>query len=205
MSEFTQHDDARRSRILEAALAEFAEKGYKKASTNTIVREAKVSKGLLFHYFISKKDLFIYLVKSAIDNTLNEMITGVNFADRDVLNRMHRAAIVKITSTLTHTAFTKLLSGVKYVEDEDILAAIGGYQKEAVEKGYEKLFANIDYYLFKDNVNVDRCLNVVRWTISHLEQEWSAQHKDPTKKESYDEFMMYLDQYLGLFRDAFYR
>ena len=49
MSEFLHHDDARKSRILEAALVEFADKGYKKASTNTIVRETGVSKGLLFH------------------------------------------------------------------------------------------------------------------------------------------------------------
>ena len=171
----------------------------------TIAKEAGVSKGLLFHYFISKKDLYILLVKSAIDTVLNEMFEGVNFADRDVLNRMHKAAVVKINATLTHVSFTKLLEGLKRVEDEDILKELKAYQHQAVEDGYEKLFHNIDYYLFKDNLNVDRCLNVVRWTISHLETDWSSQHKDPTKKESYDEFMMFLDHYLGLFRDAFYR
>lgn len=205
MSEFTAHDDARRSRILEAALDEFAARGYKKASTNTIVREAKVSKGLLFHYFISKKDLYIYLVKSAIDTSLKEMFDGVNFADRDVLNRMHKAAVVKINSTLTHTSFTRLLEGLKNVEDETIVHELLAYQQKAVEEGYEKLFSNIDYYLFKDNLNVDRCLNVVKWTIGHLEKDWSKLQKDPTKKESYDELMMFLDHYLGLFRDAFYR
>ena len=58
MSEFLNQDDQRKDRILEAALIEFADKGYKKASTNTIVREAGVSKGLLFHYYKSKKDLY---------------------------------------------------------------------------------------------------------------------------------------------------
>jgi len=205
MSEFTAHDDARRSRILEAALEEFASKGYRKASTNTIVREAKVSKGLLFHYFISKKELFIYLVKSAIDSVLKDIVESVNFADRDVLNRMHKAAVVKINSTLTHTSFTRLLEGVQNVEDESITKQLHAYNLEAYEKGYTKLFSNIDYYLFKDILNVDRCLNVVRWTINHLEQDWREQQNDPTKKESYDEFMMFLDHYLGLFRDAFYR
>lgn len=205
MSEFTINDDARRSRILEAALTEFAARGYKKASTNTIVREAKVSKGLLFHYFISKKDLYIYLVKSAIDTNVSELFEGVNFADRDVLNRLHKAALVKINTTLTHIEFTKLLEGLQRVEDEDILKELSAYQLKAVEESYAKLFGNIDYYLFGDSINVDRSLNVVRWTIQHLEQNWRNQQKDPTKKESYDELLMFLDQYLGLFRDAFYR
>ena len=78
MSEFLSKVDARRNRILEAALTEFANKGYKKASTNTIVREAKVSKGLLFHYFISKKDLYIYIFKFAKDTIQAELFKSVN-------------------------------------------------------------------------------------------------------------------------------
>ena len=47
--------DGKRQRILDAAIREFAEHGYDKASTNSIVKEAGIAKGLLFHYFGSKK------------------------------------------------------------------------------------------------------------------------------------------------------
>jgi AcrR family transcriptional regulator len=43
--------------ILDAALTEFSERGYHKANTNTICEKAGISKGLLFHYFGSKKAL----------------------------------------------------------------------------------------------------------------------------------------------------
>ena len=52
-----QKIDSRR-KILQAAIAEFGEKGYEAASTNHICRQAEISKGLLFHYFKSKRTLF---------------------------------------------------------------------------------------------------------------------------------------------------
>jgi TetR/AcrR family transcriptional regulator len=48
-----------RTRILDAALAEFVARGFEAASTNTIAREAGVAKGLVFHHFGSKADLYL--------------------------------------------------------------------------------------------------------------------------------------------------
>ena len=98
MSEFIENGDVRKNRILEAALVEFAEKGYRKASTNTIVREAEVSKGLLFHYYISKKELYITIYQNIIDIFNRELFEGVNFADRDVFNRLSASTVQKIYS-----------------------------------------------------------------------------------------------------------
>ena len=46
--------------IINAALQAFGENGYKRASTDVIVKQAGISKGLLFHYFISNSLLYIF-------------------------------------------------------------------------------------------------------------------------------------------------
>lgn len=51
----------KQDRIINAALAQFSQCGYKQASTDTIVAQACISKGLLFHYFISKEGLYDFL------------------------------------------------------------------------------------------------------------------------------------------------
>jgi AcrR family transcriptional regulator len=205
MSEFLHQDDARRSRILEAALVEFADKGYKKASTNTIVREAGVSKGLLFHYFISKKELFIYLYSFARKQVSNELYEYVNFADKDVLNRMRQSTLVKIESYLRHPLFVQLFEKLQDVQDEDILQAAYALDKQIQEETYEKLFSNIDYYSFEDTLNIDRCLQVVRWTVDKISNDWKAQHQGQIDEEAFEELSMDINHYLDLFRDAFYR
>ncbi len=51
----------KQDRIINAALKIFAKNGYQHASTDDIVKEAGISKGLLFHYFISKLGLYTFL------------------------------------------------------------------------------------------------------------------------------------------------
>lgn len=204
MTEFLNQDDARRSRILEAALEEFAAKGYKKASTNTIVREANVSKGLLFHYFISKKDLYLYLYKFARQSVSNELFEKVNFADRDVLNRMQQATLVKIESYLAHPLFVDLFETAENLQDPEMIEEIIKLNKEATEESYAKMFNSIDYYLFKDTLNVDRCLQIVRWTIDKLSFDWKNRSQKLDSK-AFNELEQDIVHYLELFRDAFYR
>jgi len=49
--------DATRTRILDAALRLFAERGFRATSTKRIANEAGVSEGLIFHHFPKKRDL----------------------------------------------------------------------------------------------------------------------------------------------------
>ena len=52
-----------RSRILACARAEFAEKGFAGARTESIVRAAGVNPNLLYHYFGSKEQLFVAVME----------------------------------------------------------------------------------------------------------------------------------------------
>jgi len=205
MSEFLDKVDARRNRILEAALIEFADKGYRKASTNTIVREAKVSKGLLFHYFISKKDLYVFIFKHAKDTVKNDTIAKVNFADRDVINRLHAATIAKIESYKKHKLFTKILEKHNLVKDEEILKETNAIIVHNTEELFAKIFTNIDYYVFNDRINIDRSLDVMKWTIERITADWKIANDCKFTKKTLESLDMDIAHFLDLFRDAFYR
>ena len=53
--------------ILSAGMKEFSQKPYKEASTDSITKACGISKGLLFHYFGSKKALYFYCLESAME------------------------------------------------------------------------------------------------------------------------------------------
>lgn len=52
-----------RDKILQAAIFEFGTKSYEMASLNTICNEYKISKGLIYHNFKNKDELYIECVK----------------------------------------------------------------------------------------------------------------------------------------------
>lgn len=60
-------DSATRQKILNAALKEFAHRGYAGASVQAIVDAAKVTKPALYYYFANKAALYKALVDSAHD------------------------------------------------------------------------------------------------------------------------------------------
>lgn len=48
-----------RQRILDAALEEFSQKGYRDASLNTVWAEKGISKGIIYHHFKDKEELYL--------------------------------------------------------------------------------------------------------------------------------------------------
>ncbi|MFS1514903.1 TetR/AcrR family transcriptional regulator [Bacillus sp. SCS-151] len=57
-----EHSDA----LMQAALNEFVEKGYDKASLNHILKTANMSKGSFYYHFNNKEDLYLNLIDMLI-------------------------------------------------------------------------------------------------------------------------------------------
>ena len=61
----------KRELILEAALKQFAEVGYNKATMQSIAKRAGVGKGTTYEYFPSKEALFMEVISSRLNEILN--------------------------------------------------------------------------------------------------------------------------------------
>jgi AcrR family transcriptional regulator len=62
-----------RSRLLDLAIREFAERGFDGASLNEILSRAGISKGAYYYYFDDKEDLFVTALESALDAMLERL------------------------------------------------------------------------------------------------------------------------------------
>jgi AcrR family transcriptional regulator len=85
----------KRQKILQASLTEFAEHGYLNASTNRIVQTAGISKGLLFHYFGSKKKLFLYVLDHVIKTLISKLSAQSASLKGDFFETMWRSSLIK--------------------------------------------------------------------------------------------------------------
>lgn len=68
-------DKETKERLIESAKAEFAEKGYMKASLRKICADAGVTTGALYFFFTDKEDLFAAIVGKPLDE-LNNLLLG---------------------------------------------------------------------------------------------------------------------------------
>ncbi|MEG0134049.1 MAG: TetR/AcrR family transcriptional regulator [Clostridium sp.] len=67
MNRRQEQNQQSREKIINAALDEFGKNDYFTASTNSICKNNGISKGLLFHYYVSKDELFMVCVKKCFD------------------------------------------------------------------------------------------------------------------------------------------
>ena len=67
-----------RKRIIEAAITVAAQSGFTQATTKEIAREADCSEGIIYHYFTSKHELFLAVIKENAEEFLGRLKTEVN-------------------------------------------------------------------------------------------------------------------------------
>lgn len=78
---FEKLPEYKKEQILQVCIEEFAQNGYANTSTNTIVKRLGISKGVLFLYFSSKKNLYMYIVNHLTRTLTDEFFEYINSKD----------------------------------------------------------------------------------------------------------------------------
>lgn len=76
MSRTRLETDVRRQQLLELGLTLFSSQSYEDVSIADIARMAKVSKGLLYHYFGGKRDFYVACVEMAAQQLADAIMTN---------------------------------------------------------------------------------------------------------------------------------
>ena len=85
-----------RRRILESALAEFAEQGYGASSVNTISNGEGLSKGIIYHYFPTKDDLYLACVEECFQMLTGHLQSHTNMEGQTAAERLEQYFRVRL-------------------------------------------------------------------------------------------------------------
>jgi len=207
---FKNIDEEKRDRIINAALAEFAENGYEKASTNEIVKNAQISRGLLYHYFKDKEELYKMITKYAIDLLMEKLDTAIDWEESDILQRIKQITFVKIELSRVYPQlfnyvirfFTKDNNVQSVEEAYELYESYGVNVQELFTKVYQE---NVDYSKFREPENIKVNLNIIRWTIEKWAEETLVKCDDNFTIEDMEIFGKEVDQYVDALKKAFYK
>ena len=130
---WNRRKQARPSEILDAALKEFAEKGYAGARMDDIARRAGVTKGTIYLYFENKEAVFKTLVRDTIGATL----AGVTANARDFqgsaqdLLRFALGAMANLLTSSDRVVLPKII----IAESGNFPELARFYREEIVDRG----------------------------------------------------------------------
>ena len=183
--------------IINAALKVFAENGYKKASTDVIVQTAGISKGLLFHYFISKQGLYEFVFDYSVKYMTLELTQSVHKDEQDFFEVQMMIEQAKTRVMRNYPYMQQFLSTVRFEEHPDALRAIGDL-KDAMGNVYNGIYRQTDNTKFQDFVEVNRVIQMISWmSEGFIRDRFHEPEQDlDAMNEEFDKYLLMLKKHL---------
>lgn len=206
MEKFNSLDEEKKQKILDAALREFAEQGYEKASTNRIVKEAGIGKGMLFYYFNSKKDLYEYLVDYSMDVIINDYYNLVDTSEKDFIERIKQAAEVKLKAQSENSQAMNFIGTFMLAKEVELSPHLQQKYEELWQRGNDLIYEGIDVSLFRSDVDVKKAFKLIQWSIDGYQKELLQKHEGQKISAIDLEFLWNeFYEYLEILKKSFYK
>lgn len=157
----------KQDRMINAALKVFALKGYKHASTDDIVREAAISKGLLFHYFDSKLGLYTFIYDYSLRYMSLEMKSTVQKSETDMFELLKQQEQAKVQALRGYPYMQQFLNRSMSEDVSEALLAIED-KRNTLSELYDAVFAQADLSKLPAGVDGAKVWKMLDYTIKGL-------------------------------------
>ena len=185
-SAFEKQPKEKKDLIIKVAIEEFVKNGYEKTSTDVITKRAGISKGILFHYFKSKKNLYLYLV-----NYVKDFLTEIAMEELkkiqsdDFFERIKEIVLLKQKLTVQYLQETQFITdafinppvAVKEEMEEIIKKYYEAYQEDfLLEHVYIKDLIQTEK--LREDISVDNVIRMTMFIAEQLSNKYLALYKN---------------------------
>ncbi len=200
---FQNLPEEKKSKIIDACIAEFGEFGYAKSSTDRIIKRAGISKGGLYEYISRKEELFLFIVDYTyrqLYGYLEQRIHEQGIAlPEDILERVRLVSELAIDFYLDHPQYVYLIVKTYQLYDESL------------EKSTKTIFIEQFLHIFGDadfsrvQYDKDRVVDLIMWLLLKTRYDFLIElkyNKDPGEVKR--NYLKNWDFYLSILRTGIY-
>ena len=146
--------EERQDLIRNSAMLEFGDNTFKKTSADSIAKRAGVSKGLLFHYFKDKRELYLYLYQYALDVCVKQyMAKSYDFGETDFFRALEMGHKVKMDLVRRHPGLFRFVMRTYYERDSILSPRLRRGLDDLMESTIRDFLSRMDLYKFKEGVD----------------------------------------------------
>ncbi|MDR9795046.1 TetR/AcrR family transcriptional regulator [Aeribacillus pallidus] len=213
-SAFEKQPQEKKDLIIKVAIEEFVKNGYEKASTDVITKRAGISKGILFHYFKSKKNLYLYLVNYVKDLLTKEVMEAIKQVKADdFFERIKEIVLIK------HKVTAKYLLEAHFIADAFANPPVAVKEMEEIIKEHNETYQD-DFMLehvyikdliqtekLRDDISVDTVVNMTMFIGEQLSNKYLTLYKNKQIDIAHilDSSIKELNDYLKIVKYGIYK
>lgn len=196
-------------RILDAGLGEFAEKGFRRASTNAIAETARIGKGMLFYYFGSKGEFFDFLCEYCIEFFPREYLDRFNpqKCGGDFILRQQYLAGAKRRAMEENPLIFAMLESFYRPENAPYVKKYGDVLAEQRRAFADSLYEGLDLTLFRADIEPKRAVRYIAWLMdayagaleARLKADRSGAEYEAALREEWEGYDVFIEDLRHLF------
>jgi AcrR family transcriptional regulator len=192
-----------KERILEAALQEFATRGYEAASTNAIAASAGVAKGLVFHHFGSKEQLLTALFDTELQRFTDGVFAALDLRSTDLFERLHQVSMRKLELAQEHPRTAEFLVVALTEAPPALRATLALRQAELMRTAWPRLLEGLDASRLRPGLSLADAVETLGLMAEGVEKQVSALLK--ARALTFPEVAARVWRHLERLRDGLYR
>ncbi len=180
--------------IIDAALKSFGINGYKKTSASDIAAAAGISKAMVFHYFGTKKALYLYLIHYSINIIMKEVNEKFDKTITDFFERIIQSSNIEIAVLKKHPALLSFIKSAYFETDEEVAEEVKAlYLGSEGENFRNKIaFEGMDASKFKDGIDIKLVMKMLLWLAEGFMSQFPTK-SDLDPDRFCDEFYQCMD------------
>lgn len=160
-----------RDRVLQAAVKEFAARGYEAASTNAIATEAGVAKGLVFHHFGSKEQLFVAVHAFALSEVKQALPADGEPLPTDLFERLHAWHLRKVKLMRERPELFELLVIALAEAPAALQAQVREAQAALLSEAWPRVLAGVDAARLRPGLSLQDAVETLSLLSEGLEKQ----------------------------------
>ena len=181
----------KQDRMINAALKVFALHGYRHASTDDIVHEAAISKGLLFHYFGSKLGVYSFVYDYSVRYMTLELKSTVDAGETDMFTLVKQEECARMHAMRGYPYMQQFLNRSMSEDVSEALLAIEEKRNILLET-YEGIRGRMDFAVLPAGIDGEKIYKMLDLTIKGLMTE-HFQDASFQPEMLYEEIVNYVD------------
>lgn len=202
----------KKDKIITISMEEFAEKGYKNASTNTITTRADISKGLLFHYFKSKKNLYLYIIHFVSERLAENMLISMKaIREDDFFTKIKKLVMAKLSTALEYPTEYQLFTRAMTEPPKELQVEIMNIMQNLIEKytplNEQVIFESLDPTELRDTIPYEKAIEISRLLFEQLGKKYQHLYKGREQEllENPKQMLEELDLYVDVLKHGIYK
>lgn len=188
----------KRQRILNAAYKVFSENSYKRAPMSEIAGEGGISKSLLFHYFVNKKELYMYLWTNALEMTRQVIREYKTLETNDFFEMLKRSLLAKCSLMRDYPHIYAFSLRAYYETTPEIKEPIQKIYSVIGKKSEDVIWEKIDISTLRKDIDLKMMYTEILYAVDgYMLNKYRSEQIIPDEIEA--EIIVLIDFWKGIY------